>query len=326
MGTNQNHPTSMPTMRSPTDSSDTPLFFTHLRLGWRRAIAVIVALMAVFFALQFLPGLIVAGVLAANGATQLGDDPARLVGHPLMIMAANISLGLMIPATLLIMAWMGGVPWRRVLAVGRRFSWRRLLTTTATAFPVFALGIWVTALLLPGSYGAFALTGATAVMLAVIVFTLPLAAAAEEIVFRGGIGPAVGSGAGGEKLAATVGLLVSTMVFTVVHFSADPWLVLYQLWIGLTAGLLAIITRGLEASIALHVAHNVVLFAASTLFASDGLVIDRSATGDATNMTVTLTLIPCHIAVLAIAYLMERRRRADRPLLPARAQPDDHAR
>lgn len=292
------------------DRGTMPLFFTHLRLGWRRAIAVVATVMAAFFALQFLPGVIVAGVLAASGATQLADDPARLVGHPLMIMAANVSLGLLIPVTLLIIARIGGVPARRVLAVGRRFSWRRLLTTTAAAFPVFALGIWVTALLLPDSYGAFALTGATAVMLAVSVFTLPLAAGAEEMVFRGGIGPAVGSSVGSGKVAATVGLLVSTVVFTAVHFSTDPWLVVYQLWIGLTAGLLAIITRGLEASIALHVAHNVVLFAASALFAGDGIVIDRSATGSATSMVVTLTLIPCHLVVLAIVHAMQRRRRS----------------
>lgn len=274
-------------------------------------IVIVLVLLVMLFAMQFLPGVIVALALAAVEGAEVLNDPSRLAGRPVMVLSANIALGLLIPAALLAVRWIGGVPWRSVLANGRDFSWRRLLVLLPVMALVFTVAVLVTALLMPESYGALSVTGATVALLVITVLTMPLASAAEEVVFRGGIGPVVGSWFRGEKVAVIVGLIVSTVLFGVVHFANDPWLIAYQMWFGLVVGLLAITTRGIEASIAFHATHNVVLFVCATVMSGGGgITIDRGASdGDAT-MVVMLAFVPFHLLLLAIVYLMERRRRS----------------
>ena len=286
-------------------------FFAHLRLKRWRVPAIVLVLLGMLLAMQFLPGAVVALVLVAIEGEEVLNDPARLAGRPVLVLSSNIALGLLIPAVLLVMRWIGGVPWSSVLANGRAFSWRRLLVLLPVMVPAFVAALLVTALVMPGTSGSFSVTGATLTLLFITVFTMPLASAAEEVLFRGGIGPAVGSWFRGEKTAVIVGLLASTVLFGVMHFSGDPWLIAYQLWFGLVMGLLALTTRGIEASIAFHATHNVVLFVwAMVMSGGSGLAIDRGVSDDNANMVVMLSFVPFHLLLLAIVHLMERRRRS----------------
>jgi len=285
-------------------------FFAHLRLDWWRVLLIVPVLMAALFAMQFLPGAIVALMLVAVEGEQVLDDPAQLAGRPVMLLSANLALGLLIPTVLLLVRWIGGVPWRAVLASGRAFSWRRLFVLAPIVAVVFTIAVLLTVVLVPHAYGTFSVTGAMVVLLLITVFTMPLASAAEEVVFRGGIGPAVGSWFRGEKAAVVAGLLVSTVLFAFVHFSGDPWLVAYQVWFGLVVGLLALMTRGIEASVAFHAIHNVVLFVCATVLSGGaGIAVDRSGDDGNTTTVVMLVFVPFHVLLLAIVYLMERRRR-----------------
>src|SRR5699024_5639228 len=125
--------------------------------------------------------------------------------------------------------------------------------------------------------GQFAITGTTVGLVVVAVLTTPLQAAGEELAFRGAFLPAIASWIRPARTATIVGLVGSSIVFGLVHFSVDPWLLAYYTLFGACMALLAMITRGLEAPIAFHVSNNVILMVVSALFAGGGGVeIDRS--------------------------------------------------
>ena len=89
--------------------------------------------------------------------------------------------------------------------------------------------------------------------LVVIILTSPLQAAAEEIFFRGYLMQALGS------LVAQpwFGVVVSAVVFALMHGVQNPALFLDRLGFGLLAGFLVWRTGGLEAGIGAHVINNI---------------------------------------------------------------------
>ena len=100
--------------------------------------------------------------------------------------------------------------------------------------------------------------------LAVIVFTSPIQAAAEEIFFRGYLLQALGS------LVARpwFGVVVSAVVFAFLHGTQNLPLFIDRLGFALLAGLLAWRTGGLEAGIAAHVINNVFAYVMAGLTTS----------------------------------------------------------
>ena len=87
----------------------------------------------------------------------------------------------------------------------------------------------------------------------VILLTSPLQAVAEEIFFRGYLMQALGS------LVARpwFGIVISAVVFALLHGLQNPPLFVDRLAFGLLAGWLVWRTGGLEAGIAAHVVNNV---------------------------------------------------------------------
>ena len=89
-----------------------------------------------------------------------------------------------------------------------------------------------------------------------IILTSPIQAAAEEIFFRGYLMQALGS------LVARpwFGVVVSSVVFALLHGTQNLPLFVDRLAFGLLAALLVWRTGGLEAGIAAHVINNVFAF------------------------------------------------------------------
>ena len=87
----------------------------------------------------------------------------------------------------------------------------------------------------------------------VILLTSPLQAIAEEVFFRGYLLQALGS------LVAQpwFGVVVSAVVFALLHGVQNPALFAARLAFGLLAGVLVWRTGGLEAGIAAHIVNNV---------------------------------------------------------------------
>ncbi|MET8042694.1 CPBP family intramembrane glutamic endopeptidase [Micromonospora sp. NPDC005215] len=171
-------------------------------------------------------------------------------------------------------------------------------------------GIGVVALVAPDAPGwtTFGVTGTTIGMLVIIVLSTPMQAAGEELMFRSAVLPAAASWVRAVRPALLVGLVVSGLGFAVVHGSADPWLFGYYTVIGISTGLMAIISRGIEAPVAFHVANNVLFTTVNSVMAGgEPFAIDRSTdSGDAS----LLILGAVNIAMVVLVWLCERRARA----------------
>lgn len=166
------------------------------------------------------------------------------------------------------------------------------------------------ALLAPDSTGwvAFGVSGTTIALLAVTLLTTPLQALGEELMFRSAILPAAASWVPAARPALALGLVVSSLSFALLHGSTDPWLFGYFAFFSLCTGLMMIISRGIEAPVAFHVANNVLSATVNRLMADgEPWTIDRSSgTGDAS----VLILAAVNIVMLVLVWLHERRIRA----------------
>lgn len=280
-------------------------FLAHVRMSWWRALLIMVVLMAAMIVVPALGAVIGAGMEMA--LITGGEPPVGSTG--LMILVGNLAVASMGLLTLAMMRWIGKVPIRACFTAGRAFSWRRLVRLMAVlVLPMVVLMVAIE--VLAGSPGeGLTITSTTVIMLVIVLLTAPLQAAGEEIVFpRGGIGPAAGSWARDPRWAVGIGLAGSSILFGVIHFPSDPWLIFYYPWLGLVFGLMAVISRGLEAPIALHAVNNVVTLGSGVLLSGGGpLGVDRSAGGDNANMIIVLILVPAQIILLSVMFVISRR-------------------
>jgi membrane protease YdiL (CAAX protease family) len=139
-------------------------------------------------------------------------------------------------------------------------------------------------------------------VIAVTLLTSTFQAAGEEYFFRGYLLQAVGA----LVRSSLVAVLVTTVFFTMAH-GVWPWespaLFLDRFAFGLVAGMLVILTGGLEASIAAHAANNVITFIYAAMTDSVG---DSLGAGDAPWSLVAVDVVK-FVAFGAIALLLARK-------------------
>ncbi|MDR1431850.1 MAG: CPBP family intramembrane metalloprotease [Propionibacteriaceae bacterium] len=116
----------------------------------------------------------------------------------------------------------------------------------------------------------------TLLLLAVIILTTPLQAAAEELAVRGLLLRCIGSMFKWRWAGLVVGGLVSAVVFMLLHGAGDLWLNIYYFSFGALAVVLVWRTGGLEAAIAMHVVHNLISEALLPWSSLEG-IFDRQA-------------------------------------------------
>ncbi|MEU9986779.1 CPBP family intramembrane glutamic endopeptidase [Streptomyces sp. NPDC048045] len=230
-------------------------------------------------------------------------------------------LALAIPLVLLAVRWIGRRPAGTVSSVAGRLRWRWLTVCVLTALPAMAL-VMGAAFLLPGGDGEeFRWAGwqVFGPALAMLVVLVPLQAAAEEYVFRGWLTQAAGAFLRSPWFA----LLPQAVLFAAAHGWGTPWGFADLVVFGTAAGWLTWRTGGLEASIGLHTANNLLSFAASAATV-DGLRSDETA-ADATWPLVVLDVAGIVLYTAAVVWLMRRRgpaRTAPAPLPPVRPLAD----
>lgn len=281
-------------------------FGAHLAMSWWKPVVMTVVVVAMTYLLQLL---LLAGAAVVE-VGMLGKDPADESLTPLTYLALNLSIILLVPIVVPLLRLVAGTPWREVLAVGRRFSWRRLGRWTAVFAGLMVALNLVLPLVQPSPLSAVAVTGTTVALLAIILLTTPLQAAAEEIVFRGVLTAAYGSWLRAARPALALGISLSTVLFALLHTSADPWMLLNYLGLGASTALMAMLSRGLEASIAFHAMNNVFAMGIGAVFADGGgIAQDRSAGAGGSYML--LFLLAQAVGVL-IVWRAERRRAATR--------------
>ncbi|WP_197491601.1 CPBP family intramembrane glutamic endopeptidase [Bacillus sp. SJS] len=275
-------------------------FGAHLRISWWKPLAVIVVPSVALVVVQVLFRL-------AVGLIERSDDPLSPAYTPLRFLSDSLSIGVTGVLAVLLLVWMAKVPWRSLLSSPRAFDRQRFVQYLIGAALLVCVGIGVIALFAPEAPGwtTFGFTGTTIAMLVVTFLFTPIQSAGEELMYRSAVMPAAASWVRPVLPALVVGLLVSSLHFAVMHGSTDPWLFGYFFVVGASTALIAIISRGIEASIAFHVANNVMMSTVNSLMA-DGKVysLDRSTeTGDAS----LLILAAVNVAMVAFVWMRERR-------------------
>jgi membrane protease YdiL (CAAX protease family) len=277
-------------------------FGAHLRMAWWKPLVVLAVPPLVMLVLQVLSWQLV-------GVIEGSDDPMSPTMTPLKSLGINLSIGASGVVAILLLARVARVPWRSLISSPRAFDARRLGIYLVGAVLLVAAGLGVVALVAPDStpWVGFGVSGTTIALLVVTVLTTPLQSAGEELWWRSAVLPAAASWVRAVRPALAVGLVVSSLGFALLHGSTDPWLFGYYAFIGLCTGLMAIISRGIEAPVAFHVANNVLFGIVNTVL-SDGepYAIDRSTdSGDAS----LLILAAVNIAMVALVWRRERRAR-----------------
>lgn len=274
---------------------------------WRGLVAL--GLFAAAFALAqlILTGLLIAAALIADQPGWIGLDGGM---SPALLLVTNLALAALIPASMLIERYVFKVPAGQIHSVAGRIRWRWLGLCALVAAPLWALWVGL------GS-GEVSWAGVSATVLAytaITILTTPLQSAGEEYGFRGLIMRSFGVLIPHPKVALGVGLVVSSAVFMVAHFAADPWLNVYYFALGVVFSVMAFRTGGLELPVVVHTLNNVFALLVTTWTGTMDQAFERSV-GAGTPLLLLGPLLG--LAVLAIAELLGRRAGSWQVLTPA---------
>lgn len=283
--------------------ADSRPFGAHLRMTWWKPLVAIVVPPVLLLVLQVL-GYQLAGALTGS------DDPMAATMTPSKFLAVNLTTIVAGVLAALLLARLAGVPWRTLISSPRSFDPRRLVRYLLSAAVLVAAGIGVVAVVAPDSPGwiAFGVSGTTVVIIVLTLLTTPLQALGEELMFRSVILPAAASWVRAIRPALALGIVVSSLLFALSHGSSDPWLFGYYAFISACTALMAIISDGIEAPVAFHVANNVLFTIVNTVM-SDGepFTIERSS-GSGNAAVLLLALV--NVAMLVVVWRRERGSRA----------------
>jgi membrane protease YdiL (CAAX protease family) len=212
--------------------------------------------------------------LGGSGSGSGGDalDP----GTPLGLLANNLVLATIIPAAVLAVLVVHREPVGVLASVVRRIRWQVLLLLAPLALVLVTVGVGLSVLIPADDNGTTTHTpsaGTLIGLIVVILLTTPLQSAGEEVGFRGYLNQAVSSWFARPSVGIAAGGVVSAVCFALAHGLQNVPLFADRLSFGAVAAWLVWRTGGLEASVALHAANNLVslVLAASTGALSDTL-------------------------------------------------------
>lgn len=288
----------------PTSPHSPRPFGAHLSMTWWKPLLLVPGLLILFLGIQ----------VAFYAASALIDGRDQVLAPdmtPTIQLANNVSVAVTALIALIVTTRLAKVPWRSLLSYPRAFDVRRLWVYGALSMVLVAAGAGATALIAPETTGwvAFGLSSTTWALLAVSVLTSPLQSAGEELIFRSAMMPAIASWVRAIRPAIALGVVVSSILFALIHGSADPWLFAYFTVVGLGTGVMAVISRGIEAPVAFHVANNLVTsILNTTLAAGETPVFERSAGAGGPSY---LILMAVNVAVVGTVWWREHSRKAN---------------
>ncbi|SDF37356.1 hypothetical protein SAMN05660662_1913 [Blastococcus aurantiacus] len=207
-------------------------------------------------------------VLTGTGADL---DPVPLSWRGLLV--TDLFLAVALPAVLLAWPIAHGVGPGRGLSVAGRLRVpllrRLLLVALATAGANVALGVAGAVLLadreVPGHVAELPW------VLLVGLLTVPLRAAAEEVLFRGYLAQAVAAWIGRPRAGAVVAAVVTSLLWAAAYGTDDLTGFLGRVALGLAASAAVALTGGVEAAIALHVVVAVVVLLLGAVLGEDAV-------------------------------------------------------
>ena len=157
----------------------------------------------------------------------------------------------------------------------------------------------------------------------IVLLLTPFQAAGEEYLFRGYLTQAMGGIAdsvGGRWVGRIVAVLAPALIFALFHGLSQSLPIFFDRFaFGIVAGVLVLVTGGLEAAIAMHVLNNLVAFGFALAFSDLGSALNPTG-GSWWMIPTTLTQSLVYLALAwGLARLMGLRRVAD-PAVLARSR------
>ncbi len=280
------------------------------RPGWWRAVLGVVILLIgmlifapVFWQIPFGIGFALDGQEVVSSVERLLD-----LDHPTPLGLAylNLVLASAIPLTWFIVRVVHGLRPRWLASVFPRLRWRFLLVCFGLSLAALVATLVVSAVLPAQDTGAEPsgtlndFTRTTRDFLLVVVFLTPLQAAGEEYAFRGYLTQAFG-GLFGSRVVAVV---LPAFLFGLAHGVGQSIPIFFDRFaFGLVAGVLVILTGGLEAGIAMHVLNNWLAFGLALAYGDMATTLNPTG-GTWWSIPVTLTQ---SLVYLGLALLVARR-------------------
>jgi len=277
---------------------------------WRPAVSLAVVLGALLVVLLGYWTTMAAIWATKGGAVPTEAEYDSWAASPTGVLLVNLLLAALIPvAQLGVWAGHGWRPrWVASVTGGVRWVWLVRCAVIALVVMVIANGLL---LLFTGGAELSPEQRAGSYVL-VVLATTPLQAAGEEYFFRGWLSQTIGSLVPRAGAGALLAAVVSATTFAYAHGQQDLWLFADRLCFGLVSSWLVWRTGGLEASITLHAAFNLVAFAYSVFTGQVGAMLTASETDSQSVLVDTVILL---IGAAAID-LMARRLRIARLFRP----------
>lgn len=274
----------------------------HLAMPWWKPVLLVPGILVLFLGTQV-------AFYAASASIDGREQVLTPEMSPTTQLANNLSVAVTALVVLASAARIAKVPWRSLLSHRRAFDPRRLWVYGALSTVLVLAGAGATALFAPEATGwvGFGVSGTTLALLAVSVLSAPVQSAGEEVIFRGVMMPAVASWIRAVRPALGIGIAISSILFALIHGSTDPWLMAYYTVIGICTAAMAVISHGIEAPVAFHVANNLVTSILNTTLADGGTpAFERSA---GTGGPSYLILMAVNVAVVSVVWWRERSKR-----------------
>ncbi len=226
-----------------------------------------------------------------------GVDSNNPTPSPAASAALNLALASLIPISIGAVALVYRVSGGYLHSITGRVRWKWLATAVAATLPIWLLGNLAQVIL--SGESSFAFSQGWFFHLAIALLLTPLQAAGEEYIVRGLLLTTIASWFRDVKVGFCVAGAISTIVFTALHTSAHPWIVLNLAGMSLMSLYLVWRTGGLEASIAIHVANNLTLgvIAVFTASVGEGQITETSEISLAASL-YSLALVGIGIFVL----------------------------
>jgi uncharacterized protein len=216
----------------------------------------------------------------------------------------NVALATFIPLAMFAERWLHGIRPRWLASVRPRIRWGYLIACLGISV-IALIATLIVGTVVPSpdadvSSHANAFTTTTFHYLLVIVFLTPFQAAGEEYLFRGYLTQAIG----GVFHRAWVAVLVPAFLFGLAHgLGQSPPVFFDRFAFGIVAGVLVIMTGGLEAGIAMHVLNNFLAYGLALAFGDMASTLNPTSSSW-WNLPVTLTQ---SLVYLVLAVLVARR-------------------
>ncbi|GAA2641918.1 hypothetical protein GCM10010399_89700 [Dactylosporangium fulvum] len=223
---------------------------------------------------------------------------------PIMHLGNVVSIALLIPWSMCIQRWLYGVKGASLHSVLSKLRRARIGRAVMILLPVWAVYLTVFTALSPYQVTDWAVSDLLWLFAITIVFQ-PLQAAGEEYGFRGLAFRVAASWGRGPRTALMIGIIVSTILFAVIHGSTDVWLNVYYVTLGVTWSLITWRTGGLETSIVIHAANNTVAFLLMLVMHSDPVSGGDRSSG----VGSIIFLMPCVLMAIITAVIWFRTRR-----------------